>query len=125
MIDNHATHILQAKLSIEEIFKQTRGEIDDLKAKTVNLIKQETNSIDEVSKFLVTQIKTIQNNNKLKEVGLSIIKKKIDDIVKVEKEIQQKLSNSIEHYCKDEALNYSEKVYNDTKERKLNLNSSK
>jgi hypothetical protein len=124
VIDFHAIHILQAKNKLEDIFKQTRNEIDDLKTKTSSLIKHQNASSEELSKFLVYQIKSINNNFKQKEANLNLVKRRIDDILQLEKDLLKKLSLSLEEYIKEECLNSTEELISSSKECNIILKSS-
>lgn len=119
VIDFHAIHILQAKYKVEEIFKQIRTEIEELKGKISGGLKIQGNTVNDLDNYLSNQLKNINNNHKIKEASLITIKKRIDDILKIEKEINNKLNFSLEEYFKEESIEKTDKISCETKERKI------
>jgi len=77
-----------------------------------------------LSKFLVYQIKSINNNFKQKEANLNLVKRRIDDILQLEKDLLKKLSLSLEEYIKEECLNSTEELISSSKECNIILKSS-
>ena len=111
-------HILQAKYRIEDIFRMIKTEIEDLKEKVSGEIRIQGNSLKDLDNFFINHLKILSNNYYIKESCLITIKKKIDEIIIIEKDINTNIKTSLEQLIKEEAIDISEKTSTDTRERK-------
>jgi septal ring factor EnvC (AmiA/AmiB activator) len=122
VIDFHASHINQARNKVDEIFKKTKADIEDLKLKTNQLIRQESLLGDDIKNFLEAQFKSITNNIKIKDGSLISLKKRIDEILKLEKDLHTKIAISIEQHINEETGTKLTKMLEESKNSKNSFN---
>lgn len=118
MIDYHRGHVDRATSRIDEIIKQTQLETEDLKQRTHALSKQQNQFITTIHNFCNDQYILVTNNLKIRDGGLLNMKRKLDEISKIEKEITNRIASVLEQYLEEFSNQKVQKMIEETAGRK-------